>query len=134
RRAASLQGRVVLVDAADAPSSGASGDSNAILSELLRQKCTRTALIPVVDAAAVEKALGAGIGSMITLPVGGSLDPRFKPIEVTGRVRVLSDGQMVSESHGEAWCAGNTAVVQCGPFTLVLTSRPVSLYDRTLFL
>jgi microcystin degradation protein MlrC len=41
---------------------------------------------------------------------------------------------MVSESHGEAWYAGNTAVLQCGPVTLVLTSRPVSLYDRTLFL
>jgi microcystin degradation protein MlrC len=41
---------------------------------------------------------------------------------------------MISESHGEAWYAGNTVVLQCGPVTLVLTSRPVSLYDRTLFL
>jgi putative acyl-CoA dehydrogenase len=41
-------GRVVLVDAADATSSGASGDSNAILAELIRQGCTRTALVPIV--------------------------------------------------------------------------------------
>ena len=46
RIAAKLKGRVVLVDAADATSSGASGDSNAIVAELFRQKCTRTVLAP----------------------------------------------------------------------------------------
>jgi microcystin degradation protein MlrC len=134
RIAAMLQGRVVLVDAADATSSGASGDSNAIVAELFRQKCARTVLAPIVDAPAVEQAFAAGVGATITVPVGGTLDPRFKPLIVTGRVRVLSDGNMISESHGESWFAGRTAVLQCGPASLVLTSRPVSLYDRTLFL
>jgi microcystin degradation protein MlrC len=134
RIAASLRGRVVLVDAADATSSGASGDSNAIVAELTRQKCRRTTLAPIVDKPAVEQAFAAGVGNTITVRVGGTLDPRFTPLAVTGRVRVLSDGYMISESHGEAWQAGNTAVLECGPLTLVLTSRPVSLYDRTLFL
>ena len=134
RRACAAQGRVVLVDAADATSSGASGDSNAILAELLRQGCTRTALVPLVDPAAVEACFAAGVGGELRISVGGALDPRFTPCRVEGRVRVLSDGHMRSESHGEAWDAGRTAVLQCGPFTLVLTSRPVSLYDRTPFL
>ena len=134
RIAASVRGRVVLVDAADAPSSGAAGDSNAIVSELLRQNCRRTALAPIVDAPAVEKAFAAGVGETVTVSVGGALDKRYTPLEVTGRVRVLSDGEMVSESHGEAWRAGKAAVLQCGALTLVVTSRPVSLYDRTLFL
>ncbi len=134
RIAASLKGRVVLVDAADATSSGASGDSNAILAELMRQNCTRTVLAPIVDAPAVEEAFAAGVGAKLTVKVGGTLDARYTPLEMTGRVRVLSDGHMNSESHGEAWNAGNTAVLDCGPVTLVLTSRPVSLYDRTLFL
>lgn len=134
RIAASLTGRVVLVDAADATSSGAPGDSIAIVGELLRQGCTRTVLAPVVDAHAVEHALDAGLGATVTVALGGSLDPRHTPIHITGRVRLLSDGHMNSESHGEAWYAGNTAVLQAGPATLVLTSRPVSLYDRTLFL
>jgi microcystin degradation protein MlrC len=134
RIAAKLKGRVVLVDAADATSSGAPGDSNAIVAEVFRQKCRRTVLAPVVDAPAVEKAFAAGVGATITVLVGGTLDRRYIPLEVTGRVRVLSDGHMKSESHGEAWYAGNTAVLQSGPATLVLTSRPVSLYDRTLFL
>jgi microcystin degradation protein MlrC len=134
RMAAWSKGRVVLVDAADATSSGAPGDSNAIVSELFRQKCSRTVLAPIVDAPAVRKAMAAGIGSTITVAVGGTLDSRYVPLEVTGRVRVLSDGHMISESHGEAWYAAETAVLECGPATLVLTSRPVSLYDRTLFL
>jgi microcystin degradation protein MlrC len=127
-------GRVVLVDAADATSSGASGDSNAIVAELMRQGNTRTVLAPIVDAPAVQACLAAGIGGEVRVTVGGALDPRFTPLPVTGRVRVLSDGHMNSESHGEHWYAGPTAVLETGSYTLVLTSRPVSLYDRTPFL
>ena len=124
----------VLVDAADATSSGASGDSNAILAELIKQGSHRTCLIPIVDAPAVAAAFAAGIGATITVNAGGALDPRFTPVKVTGRVRVLSDGDLRSESFGEAWYAGKTAVLECGPNTLVLSTRPVNLYDRTLFL
>ncbi len=133
-RAKSTPGRIVLVDAADATSSGASGDSSAILTELLRAQCKRTALLPLVDAPAVEACFKAGIHAQLTLKLGGSLDPRFTPVEVTGCVRLLSDGNLRSESHGEAWQAGNTAVLEAGPITIVLTTRAVSLYDRTLFL
>ena len=134
RLAASLTGRVVLVDAADATSSGAPGDSNAILQALLETGCRRTALIPIVDQPAVDTAVRAGIGATVTVPLGGTLDPRFTPVRVTGRVRALSDGHVTSESHGEAWYAGPTAVIESGPITLVVTSRPISLYDRSLFL
>jgi microcystin degradation protein MlrC len=134
RLAASLTGRVVLVDAADATSSGAPGDSNAILRALIDIGCQRTALIPIVDQPAVDTAFRAGVGAEVTVPLGGTLDPRFVPVRVTGKVRLLSDGHVVSESHGEAWYAGPTAVVQSGPMTLVITSRPISLYDRSLFL
>jgi len=134
RLAASLSGRVVLVDAADATSSGAPGDSNAILMALIDSGCRRTALIPIVDQPAVDTAFRAGVGAEVTVPLGGTLDPRFAPVRVTGRVRSLSDGDVTSESHGEAWYAGPTAVIVSGPITLVITSRPISLYDRSLFL
>ena len=57
--AAAGQGRIVLVDAADATSSGAPGDSNAILRAMLESGYRRTALIPIVDAPAVERAMAA---------------------------------------------------------------------------
>jgi microcystin degradation protein MlrC len=133
--AAAGKGRVVLVDAADATSSGAPGDSNAILRAMLESGYQRTALIPIVDAPAVERAIAAGIGSMIRVPLGGSLDAgRFQPVEIEARVRLISDGYFRNESHGSYWNSGPTVVLEAGNLVLVVTSRPVSLYDRSLFL
>jgi microcystin degradation protein MlrC len=134
RMAANATGRVVLVDAADATSSGASGDSNAILRALLDAGYRRTVLLPIVDAPAVEEAFRAGVGSMIRVPIGGSLDRgRFTPVEMELRVRMLSDGVFRSESHGNLWNSGRSALLQAGNYMVVATSKAVSLYDRSLF-
>lgn len=135
RLAATTKGTVVMMDAADATSSGASGDSNAIVRKLIEAHYPGTALIPIVEAAAVTAAFSAGIGGTVRTKVGGSLDARrFQPLDITGQVRMLSDGRFRSESFGAEWSAGNTAVLQCGAITLIVTSRPVHLYDRSLFL
>jgi microcystin degradation protein MlrC len=128
-------GTVILTDAADATSSGASGDSNAILRALLEQGYQGRALIPIVDPPAVRAAFAAGVGNTVRTQVGGALDTRrFQPVPIEARVRMLSEGRFRSESHGDQWYAGDTAVLQAGAITLVVTSRAVSLYDRSLFL
>ena len=128
-------GTVVLVDAADATSSGASGDSNAILCALLDGNYEGTALIPIVDPGAVEAAFAEGVGNSVKTTVGGTLDTRrFKPLPIEGRVQILSDGWFHSETTRELWQAGRTAVIQFCGVTLIVTSRAVSLYDRALFL
>jgi len=130
-------GTVVLVDAADATSSGASGDSNAILRALLDAgyQYQGHALIPIVDPGAVAAAFAAGERNVVETTVGGALDRgRFTPLPITGWVHKLSDGCFHSETTGELWYAGKTAVVLAYSMTLVLTSRAVSLYDRALFL
>lgn len=130
-----IPGTTALVDAADATSSGASGDSNAVLRELITAGYNGRTLIPIVDAPAVQTAFAAGIGATITTTAGGTLDPdRFTPLELTAQVKLLSDGEFRSESFGELWQAGPTAVLQSGPFTLVVSSRAVNLYDRSFFL
>lgn len=132
--AANISGTIALVDAADATSSGASGDSNAILRKLLETRYTGHILIPVVDAPAVQKAFSVGVGATITTNIGGTLDPRrFQPLQITGKVRLLADGRFRSESFGEEWFAGQTAVLEANNFTLVVSSRAVSLYDRSFF-
>ena len=50
------------------------------------------------------------------------------------RVHLLSDGQFRNESHGSLWNSGRTAVLHSENITLVVTSKAVSLYDRSLFL
>src|SRR5207247_7127255 len=125
-------GTVVLVDAADATSSGAPGDSNVILSALLEHDYRGSALLPIVDAPAVKAAFAAGVGAPVRTMLGGSLDPaRFLPLPVEARVRLLSDGIFRSETTREQWYAGPTAVLQIGEIVLVVTSRAVSLYDRS---
>ncbi|MFM8580218.1 MAG: M81 family metallopeptidase [Planctomycetaceae bacterium] len=132
--AAEPTGTVVLMDAADAPSSGASGDGNSILAEMVRQRFSRTALIPLVDPPAVAAAFAAGIGAELTIPLGGHCDRRrFEPVTLTCRVKLLSDGAFRSESFGWPWNSGPTAVLQSGHFTLVVGTRPVSLFDRSWF-
>jgi microcystin degradation protein MlrC len=135
RQAAEVtSGTVVMMDAADATSSGASGDSNAILAELIQQEYSGSALIPVVDPAAVQAAFEAGIGATIRMAVGGALDTkRFEPVELKARVRILSDGKFLSESFGWHWDSGNTAVLEAGRITLIVGTKPVSLFDRSWF-
>ena len=125
---------IALVDAADATSSGASGDSNAILRKLIETGYNGRALIPIVDAPAVRQAFEAGVGGMIATNVGGTLDAkRFQPLPIVATVRLLSDGRFRSESFGEEWFAGRTAVLEVDRHTLVVSSRPVNLYDRSFF-
>jgi microcystin degradation protein MlrC len=129
------KGAVILIDAADATSSGASGDSNAILRALIEAGYQGRLLFPIVDAPAVQAAFAAGAGNQVKTTLGGALDrDRFTPLPVEGTVRMLSDGRFTNESHGTEWYAGDTAVLEIGRHIVVVTSRPVSLYDRSLFL
>ena len=128
-------GTVILTDAADATSSGASGDSNAILRALADGGYRGTVLAPIVDAPAVAAAIAAGVGGTVRTTIGGRLDPaRFMPMPFEGQVHMLSDGHFRSESDGMAWSSGFTAVLKGVTVTVVATSRPVMLYDRSLFL
>ena len=133
-RTKTASGPVLLSDAADATSSGASGDSNAIVRALIDAGYTGKILAPIVDAPAVTAAFAAGVGATVRVPVGGAVDTgRFMPMPLDARVRLLSDGEFINESHGTKWTSGPTAVLEAGTLTLIVTSRPVSLYDRSLF-
>jgi microcystin degradation protein MlrC len=87
-----------------------------------------------VDPPAAATAFKAGVGGTVQTTIGGQLDSRFEPLPITARVRLLSDGDFINESHGTVWQGGRTAVLQADNYTLVVTSRAVSLYDRSLFL
>jgi len=134
RQTSVQRGTIALVDAADATSSGASGDSNAILRALIECGYQGRTLLPIVDRPAVEASFRGGVGSEVVVSLGGTLDRgRFQPVEIRAKVRSLSDGRFRSESFGEVWNSGPTAVLESGPFTVVVGSRAVSLYDRSFF-
>jgi microcystin degradation protein MlrC len=128
-------GTVVMMDAADATSSGASGDSNAILRACIDSGYAGTALIPIIDPRAAAACFAAGVGNTVRTPVGGFFDPRrFPPVEMEGRVHLLAEGRFIAEFNGNEADSGPTAVLKAGNYTLVLGSRPVSLHDRSFYL
>jgi len=129
-----LDGTVIFTDAADATSSGATGDSNLIVRGLIEQGYAGRVLAPLTDAPAVEQAFHLGVGATGTFEVGGSLDPRFRPLRIEARVAMLSDGRYTLESWGTPEVGGRCAVLEADNVTLVITSRPVQLFDRSLFL
>ena len=132
--AKTLKGTAIFADAADATSSGASGDSNAILAALIEAGYEGTVLVPLVDVPAVEKAYEVGVGKSATFTLGGALDRRFTPIELECTVRMLASGPYYFESWGNEQDGGRTAVLQSGKIDIVLASKPVFLFDRSLFL
>ncbi len=128
-----LDGPAIFTDAADATSSGASGDSNAILAALLRAGYQGKALLPIVDPPAVAAAFKAGVGARLRVRLGGALDKRFTPVELDVVVDLLSRGQCVHETSGAPNDAGNLAVLLHGNITIVAITRPANLFDRSVF-
>jgi len=127
------EGITIFSDAADATSSGASGDSNAILKGLIQHNYTGKALLPIVDAPAVEAAIQAGIGATLTVPIGGTIDKdRHSPVEITATVKLLSDGEF-TYAGGTTGHAGLSAVLVSDTYTIMATSKPVSIMDQEVF-
>ena len=133
-QARTIAGTVCFTDAADATSSGATGDSNAILRGLIEAGYGKRVLAQIVDPAAAQAAHEAGVGRIVDVQLGGALDPaRFRPLAVRARVKLLSDGRSSLETMRIALDAGPTAVLEFDNFTVVAMSRPVSLFDRAMY-
>ena len=115
-------GSVVFSDAADATSSGAPGTSNDILKGFLRSDYTGRVLFPIRDEPAVKRAMEAGIGTTITVPLGGTKDSRFTPIDVEVTVEVLS-------MRGDV----PIAVLRAGNITIVAATQGGILCDRWMY-
>lgn len=133
-QAASIPGPVIFTDAADATSSGATGDSNLILRGLLAAGYRKRVLAQIVDPAAAAAAHAAGVGAQVSVTLGGAIDPgRFTPLPVQARVRLLSDGQARLETMKTGLDAGPTAVLEFSNFTVVVFSKTLSLFDRAMY-
>ena len=130
------RGPIVLVDSADGVSSGAPGDSTAILRALLNVSTLRPALVTVVDPAAVRTAVQQH-GRAITLSIGGGLDPaRQHPVEASGVARRVEAGRVTfSSGIGDGLSAdmGTAAVLTVGAVQVLLMERPVPCYDPALY-
>ncbi len=127
----------VFADSADAPSSGAPGDSSVTIAALLRAHPKKDCYTNIVDPAAVTKMVEAGVGSEVTVMLGASSGTTlYAPIEVTGKVRLISDGDFVHRARGlqgQLMRRGRTGVLQCGHVFIVVMELAVLQWDRELY-
>ena len=127
----------VFSDSADAPSSGAPGDSTALLEALLDREIRDIALLNIVDPRAVSAAHDAGVGATLQLTVGATFSSTFyKPVTFTAYVKSLSDGSFRNKGpgfQGVEFRMGRTAVVVAGGIHLVIMEQPVIQWDPELY-
>ncbi len=133
-QAKQMPGPVIFTDAADATSSGATGDSNVLIDALRADGYSGSVLAQIVDPAAAAACHKAGVGAEVTVKLGGCHDKaRFKPSAWQGQVKLLSDGRSKLETMRIALNAGPAAVLQSGNFTVVILSKTLSLFDRAMY-
>jgi microcystin degradation protein MlrC len=129
-----MAGPVIFTDAADATSSGATGDSAVVIAALREAHYEKRVLAHIVDPAAAAAAHRAGVGEVVECTLGGQFDPgRFPPMPVRAEVVLLSNGEGHAETSGRPFTAGPCAVLRFRNFTVLAMSRPVGLPDRALY-
>jgi len=121
------EGPVVLADHADNPGGGAPCDGTVILEELLNSDAENAVVALIADPEAVDEAITAGKNKTVTMKIGGKTDRLHgRPLEVTGEVRVISDGKFISKGPmgtGMEVNLGRTVVFRSGGVDIIITEK-----------
>ncbi|MEC9346393.1 MAG: M81 family metallopeptidase [Pseudomonadota bacterium] len=134
-------GPVILLDHADNVGSGGTQDVMTVIAEVLAQGLEDVAVAAVCDPQAVREMAAAGIGATVTLRLGGrtdmpAIDREGAPLEITGKVRTLTDGEWVVRGPmytGVTVRMGPTAVLDTGKMQIVIVSQHHEPWDTGVF-
>jgi microcystin degradation protein MlrC len=136
RAIAAEKGPIILADVADNPGGGAPGDGTVILRELIRRGAKNVGLAIIKDPEAVARAIDVGVRETLAMKIGGKTDGfHGEPVEVTGRVRTITDGVFVhkSGSVGLRTDVGRTAVLDVNGIEVILTEKSHAPNDPEIF-
>jgi microcystin degradation protein MlrC len=93
RAMAAPRGPVVIADVQDNPGAGGTGDTTGLLRALLDAGAPDAVLSMLYDPEGAAAAHAAGVGSTLSLPLGGAFAQYSRPLEVPVTVVGLSDGR-----------------------------------------
>ncbi len=132
---------VVLLDHYDNAASGGTMDTTAVLAGIIEAGLEDVAAFAIYDPMAVKQMQEAGLGAKVTLSLGGklampSLGLKGQPLEVTGTVKSLTNGQFRNRgpmSKGVLMDMGPTAVLDTGRVQIVVISRQQEPNDLECF-
>ncbi len=134
-------GPIILADHGDVCGSGGTQDVMAVLAEVMRQGLNNVCAGPYYDPTAVAELVTAGIGAEVTLAVGGrtdmpAIDLKGEPLEITGRVRCITDGRFVITGPmmtGVTVDMGRTVVLDTGEIEIVISEQRHEPFDIGCF-
>jgi microcystin degradation protein MlrC len=136
------EGPIVLLDHYDNCASGGTMDTTIVLGAILREGFDNVAAFAIFDPEAVQRAIAAGIGSQVTLSVGGKMKmPAIPgdspPLTVTGTVKTISNGRFRNKGpmgRGVLMDMGPSVVIDTGKVEIALISRHVEPSDLNCLL
>ncbi|MEO8133771.1 MAG: M81 family metallopeptidase [Betaproteobacteria bacterium] len=134
-------GPVVLADHGDNVGAGGVSDDPTVLAEVLRQGLTGVIAGPYVDPASVAQMIAAGVGSQVTIELGGKTDMpavnlKGAPLRLTGTVQCITDGRYTVTGPmmtGTRLKLGRTAVLDVGAARVVVCELPQEPFDTGVF-
>jgi microcystin degradation protein MlrC len=133
------EGPYVLADIANNPGWGAAADGTMLLGELISQGAKNSVLGAMWDRdkAAINDCIEAGIGNSVTTKVGGKVDDLHgPPLEVKGRVKLISDGRWIGKGpmgEGVHHENGDTVIIDIDGVWLILTENRVQITDLEFY-
>jgi len=136
------EGPVVILDHYDNTASGGTMDTTEVLAAVLEAELADVAVFGFYDPDCVAQMFAAGIGAEVTLDLGGKLPmPQLavqsKPLQITGHVKLLSDGKFpatVAMSKGLTMNMGNCGVLRLNnDVDVVVISRHIEPFDPGCF-
>lgn len=134
---AATGGPYILADIGDNPGGGAPEDGTVVLRAILEEGLEGGVLAVIWDPEAVEKASASGLGTKVTVELGGKTDDLHgKPLEVTGTVKTLTDGKWIVKGPmgtGSESDMGETAVLLVGGNEVIVTSKRLQPMDLELY-
>lgn len=133
-----------LMDLGDNVGGGSAADATVLLKTLIEEGAQGW-VVTIYDPEVVAACIQAGIGAILTLPIGGKTDDMHGPtLTITGQVRTLHDGSYMETERrhggGRYFNQGLTAVLEVNRTTpesgglLILTSKrsmPMSIHQIT---
>lgn len=108
--------------------SGASGDNAFMLRHVQELGAEGVLIAGICDADATMKCYEANLGDVLTLTIGGSLDPKSESTEICGKL--IHRGNILSYTGGDE---GPSATLDCGKYTVVITKNRASMCRPDIF-
>jgi microcystin degradation protein MlrC len=130
-------GPVILVDHGDNCGAGGSMDDMTVAAEIVRQGLEDAIIGPIWDPAAVRQMERSGLGSRISVAIGGKTDsPAIglvgKPLQLSGVVRNITDGRFRIGGPmmtGAAIDLGGSALLEAGSIQVLVTKERCEPFD-----